>query len=62
MRKKGRNATYEVGMSAFLATHGIEANVSRRWKAQMVEGVLAVDTREPATEVNRTRREKAPAA
>jgi hypothetical protein len=49
-------------MSAFLATHGVEANVSRRWKAQMVEGVLAVDMREPATEIIRARRGKAPTA
>lgn len=62
IRKKGDSATYQVGMTAFLASHGIDATISRRWKAQMVEGVLAVDTREPATEVIRPRREKTPAA
>ena len=46
-------------MAGFLAYHGVEANVSRRWRAQMVEGVLALDLREPATEIIRARREKA---
>lgn len=51
VRKQQNAASYLIAGKAFAQHYGISVGVTRRWPAQMVEGILAIDLKEPGQEV-----------
>jgi hypothetical protein len=58
VRKQARSNSYLVGGQAFTKHFGIDTNVSRRFEAEMVEDVLAVDLQGGGVEATPGRRTK----
>src|SRR5918995_6601592 len=59
VRKQARSNSYLVGGQAFTKYFGIDTEVSRKFKAKMVDDVLAVDLREGGVEATAGRSAKA---